>query len=980
MFSQESARDQDSKRASMKITTTLLMLLVGLIVLVHALDVAELVITSSTGTYNRILSANESIIQFGGTLDSLSLGKSLVLVVYSGAQLNGQLEFYGQNFTRDSIYGIGSVKVVTLKDAFAMARQDPTDVVVRYYKLFFPNVLFSRVPVTQGVKNLTSMMPWIIQSMDIPEHVVVEAHRHENYEGESIIWTKSLASDFIKSFQVRLQNDSYVSKPLDSVTLYLSGYADSATLSMMPGEAVPTIIFLLGKFNIGFAGAEVPPGLVLLTYAQPNFEGSYALFRPGFYPYHENLNDMNMNSFKVLHESDALPNQPQADVSQVVQCQPVAGLVDLHIQHFKFQLVCQSSCMIAQWKLRMRSMRVVRNQNLPPQPPQALPSNNSFIESYIVGFPSMIGIALTFCSEFNFQGTCISYEKNVQYNDMVWSSYKSYTVTRSGDINLQRGSVKFIGCYPPVVPFLSWTPIFLQADEVIYELVYPWDQNVVNFTVPKGLVIAAFSKPNLQGDCFAWTADADDLGEWSTKIRSLMTTTLSNWSGCQPFLHETTHVPTTSPQKTPSGYDLPSMKPVLPSPSQLSTANEPMNSDDNAIAQLMVVTTMPSHTVAVPTGDSILSNSSNSVLSKSNSSNSVLSNSNSSNSVLPKSNSSNTTATPFIVIAPKTGSYLNRPTTTLAPTTLPLVCSCGVAVVVFVTTAYFVRKKKLPESSSDFLDYANLDWQDLDLWRLDIPLLPLNHQLATGSTSVIYLGQLYGRPVAVKILAKPTPDAVQAFIDEIMYVTQLKSPYIVSLIGVAWTNATNLQCVMEYMNLGDLRSYLANVKSFAWESKVACALSVAEALFFFHVQQHIHRDVKSRNILLDSVKGAKLSDFGASKEVIYGDIMTAAVGTLRWMAPEMLLFKPYTTSVDIYSFGVVMSELSTHDLPYANVLDAKGQPLSEESIAGRVIHDEMRPSFGECPVWFKQLGMRCMAQNPDDRPTAVQIIFELKRQ
>ncbi|CAK5117455.1 unnamed protein product, partial [Aphanomyces euteiches] len=332
MFSQESARDQDSKRASMKITTTLLMLLVGLIVLVHALDVAELVITSSTGTYNRILSANESIIQFGGTLDSLSLGKSLVLVVYSGAQLNGQLEFYGQNFTRDSIYGIGSVKVVTLKDAFAMARQDPTDVVVRYYKLFFPNVLFSRVPVTQGVKNLTSMMPWIIQSMDIPEHVVVEAHRHENYEGESIIWTKSLASDFIKSFQVRLQNDSYVSKPLDSVTLYLSGYADSATLSMMPGEAVPTIIFLLGKFNIGFAGAEVPPGLVLLTYAQPNFEGSYALFRPGFYPYHENLNDMNLNSFKVLHESDALPNQPQADVSQVVQCQPVAGLVDLHIQ------------------------------------------------------------------------------------------------------------------------------------------------------------------------------------------------------------------------------------------------------------------------------------------------------------------------------------------------------------------------------------------------------------------------------------------------------------------------------------------------------------------------------------------------------------------------------------------------------------------------------------------------------------------------
>ncbi|KAH9126484.1 hypothetical protein LEN26_003086 [Aphanomyces euteiches] len=393
----------------MKITTTLLMLLVGLIVLVHELDVAELVITSSTGTYNRILSANESIIQFRGTLDSLSLGKSLVLVVYSGAQLNGQLEFYGQNFTRDSIYGIGSVKVVTLKDAFAMARQDPTDVVVRSYKLFFPNVLFSRVPVTQGVKNLTSMMPWIIQSMDIPELVVVEAHHmkitKENPSYGPNHWHLTLSNHF----------------KCDCKTI-LTGYADSATLSMMPGEAVPTIIFLLGKFNIGFAGAEVPPGLVLLTYAQPNFEGAYALFRPGFYPYHENLNDMNMNSFKVLHESDALPNQPQADVSQVVQCQPVAGLVDLHIQvgssfHFiqpKFCLAFQipagvsvvlydrpwflgnysfwstSDELSLEWKLRMRSMRVVRNQNLPPQPPQALPSNNSFIESYIVGFPSMM--------------------------------------------------------------------------------------------------------------------------------------------------------------------------------------------------------------------------------------------------------------------------------------------------------------------------------------------------------------------------------------------------------------------------------------------------------------------------------------------------------------------------------------------------------------------------------------------------------------
>ncbi|CAK5201069.1 unnamed protein product, partial [Aphanomyces euteiches] len=235
------------------------------------------------------------------------------------------------------------------------------------------------------------------------------------------------------------------------------------------------------------------------------------------------------------------------------------------------------------------------------------------------------------------------------------------------------------------------------------------------------------------------------------------------------------------------------------------------------------------------------------------------------------------------------------------------------------------------DTASTTMEYSGLQWRDLDLWRL--PSIPLTRQIATGATSTIYLGKLKDQPVAIKKLTDATPDKIQAFINEITYVTQLSSPYIVSVIGVAWTNAMDLQCVMEYMNLGDLRSYLENVKSFSWESKVSCALSVAEGLFYLHIQHLIHRDVKSRNILMDSVKGAKLGDFGASKEVIFGDTMTAVVGTLRWMAPEMMLFKPYTSAVDIYSFGVVLSELSTHKLPYANALDAKGRALSEEAIA-----------------------------------------------
>ncbi|KAF0700891.1 Aste57867_8611 [Aphanomyces stellatus] len=174
-----------------------------------------------------------------------------------------------------------------------------------------------------------------------------------------------------------------------------------------------------------------------------------------------------------------------------------------------------------------------------------------------------------------------------------------------------------------------------------------------------------------------------------------------------------------------------------------------------------------------------------------------------------------------------------------------------------------------------------------------------------------------GQPVAIKTLHHPTPFAIQRFIDEILFLDQLKSPFIVTLIGAMWTHPTNVQAVMEYMDMGDLRSYLAKttLDGFGWQQKLECARSVAEGLFYLHSQNMIHRDLKSRNILLDSVKGTKLADFGLSKEFVYGDTMTVAVGTFRWMAPEMLLFQGYSNSVDIFSFGVVLSKLDTHALP-----------------------------------------------------------------
>ncbi|KAF0690692.1 Aste57867_17928 [Aphanomyces stellatus] len=94
------------------------------------------------------------------------------------------------------------------------------------------------------------------------------------------------------------------------------------------------------------------------------------------------------------------------------------------------------------------------------------------------------------------------------------------------------------------------------------------------------------------------------------------------------------------------------------------------------------------------------------------------------------------------------------------------------------------------------------------------------------------------------------------------------------------------------------------------------------------------------------------------------------------MAPEMLLFQGYTSAVDVYSLGVVLSEVDTHHVPYAD--DATSQ--SDEAIARQVIHEGLRPSFRpDCPDWFQTLALECMAHDPLARPSITKVMFELDR-
>ncbi|CAK4143347.1 unnamed protein product [Aphanomyces euteiches] len=274
---------------------------------------------------------------------------------------------------------------------------------------------------------------------------------------------------------------------------------------------------------------------------------------------------------------------------------------------------------------------------------------------------------------------------------------------------------------------------------------------------------------------------------------------------------------------------------------------------------------------------------------------------------------------------------------------------------------------------------------DLVSWKIAPRDVAYMHRLAQGASGEVWLGEYQQQRVAIKKMVVHKQHDLRAqlaFVDEIKLLSRLRSACIVRLIGVSWTNLSDVQCLVEFMDQCDLKEFLAktNPMSFGWPDKLRVASSIAEALAYLHTIQIIHRDIKSKNVLLDSKKGAKLADFGVSRDE-NEHAMTAGIGTPRWTAPEVLSGSQYTVAADIYSFGMVLSELDSHATPFRDEKsDETGLPLTDSAIVALVIQGKLTPKFSSsCPQYIRDLALRCVARNTSHRPTANEIVLILRQ-
>ncbi|CEG37780.1 tkl protein kinase [Plasmopara halstedii] len=261
-----------------------------------------------------------------------------------------------------------------------------------------------------------------------------------------------------------------------------------------------------------------------------------------------------------------------------------------------------------------------------------------------------------------------------------------------------------------------------------------------------------------------------------------------------------------------------------------------------------------------------------------------------------------------------------------------------------------------------------------------------------GGFGLVYSGLYNRHRVAIKRIRTDLcldMKHIEAFIKEISLMSTLNHPHIVTFIGVAWDTLQNLSAVTEYMELGDLRAVLQNIhrapSSLTWKKhKLRLVQHIAEALMYLHSLEPklIHRDLKSKNILLNTKMEAKLSDFGVCRERhLIETHMTAGIGTSFWIAPEVLLGKDYDERADIYSLGIVLSEIDTEDYPYWNAKNPpKGGKAMEIAILRMVAAGELIPEFTEsCPQEVLRLAKACLSLNPDDRPSAMEVVYIIQQ-
>ncbi|XP_063162833.1 mitogen-activated protein kinase kinase kinase 21 isoform X3 [Candoia aspera] len=279
------------------------------------------------------------------------------------------------------------------------------------------------------------------------------------------------------------------------------------------------------------------------------------------------------------------------------------------------------------------------------------------------------------------------------------------------------------------------------------------------------------------------------------------------------------------------------------------------------------------------------------------------------------------------------------------------------------------------------------------LTEIDFQHLELQEIIGVGGFGKVYRAIWKGQEVAVKA-ARQDPDedimaTAQSVKQEAKLFSMLKHSNIIELHGVS-LQEPNLCLVMEFARGGPLNRVLSGTfpttSGSHWGRRIPphilvnWAVQIARGMLYLHEEAIVpilHRDLKSSNILLlekienDDIhnKTLKITDFGLAREWHRTTKMSTA-GTYAWMAPEVIKSSMFSKGSDLWSYGVLLWELLTGEVPYRGI---DGLAVAY----GVAVNKLTLPIPSTCPEPFAKLMKECWAQDPHIRPSFTMILEQL---
>uniref|UniRef100_A0A9J8BC04 RAF proto-oncogene serine/threonine-protein kinase n=1 Tax=Cyprinus carpio carpio TaxID=630221 RepID=A0A9J8BC04_CYPCA len=266
-------------------------------------------------------------------------------------------------------------------------------------------------------------------------------------------------------------------------------------------------------------------------------------------------------------------------------------------------------------------------------------------------------------------------------------------------------------------------------------------------------------------------------------------------------------------------------------------------------------------------------------------------------------------------------------------------------------------------------------------WEIEANEVVLQNRIGSGSFGTVHKGKWHG-DVAVKILkvTNPTPEQFEAFRNEVAVLR--KTRHVNILLFMGYMTKDNLAIVTQWCEGSSLYKHLhVQETNFQMFQLIDIARQTAQGMDYLHAKNIIHRDMKSNNIFLHEGLTVKIGDFGLAtvKARWSGSQQVEQTsGSILWMAPEVIRMQdcnPYSFQSDVYSFGIVLFELMTGELPYSQIAN-RDQIIY---MVGRgYLSPDLSKLYKSCPKAMKRLVADCIKKSKDERPLFPQILSSIE--